>query len=129
MERKTYNVVGAAIVKDDKVLIAQRKDKELSGKWEFPGGKIEKGETPEQALKREIKEELDIDISVHEMISSSYYEYSDYNVELAVYRCTMTDDQEINDTEHSQLKWVKISQIIYEDMADADIPIARALIC
>ena len=52
--RKTYNVVGAAIMMDDRVLIAQRKDKELNGKWEFPGGKIEIGETPEEALQREI---------------------------------------------------------------------------
>ena len=83
----SYNVVGAAIMKDNKVLIAQRRDGELKGKWEFPGGKIEEGETPQQALQREIKEELDIDVSVLNRIDSSYWEYTDRNINLSVYEC------------------------------------------
>lgn len=126
--RKTYNVVGAAIMMDDRVLIAQRKDKELNGKWEFPGGKIEIGETPEEALQREIKEELGIDVSVHERIDSSYCEYKNYNVNLTVFKCTKIDDKDIKDTEHNQLKWIDANKILEEDMADADIPIAESLV-
>ena len=125
--KPTLNVVGAAIMLDGKILIAKRKDDELKGKWEFPGGKIESGETPEQALQREIKEELDIDISVHQLIDVSYCEYKKYNVNLAVYECSYVDGK-INDIEHEELKWVEASKILDEDMADADIPIAESMV-
>ena len=70
-------VTAAIITNDDKILIAQRgKDENLAGKWEFPGGKIEKGETPQQCLKREIQEELELNIEVGEFFGESIYTYS-----------------------------------------------------
>lgn len=125
--KPTINVVGAAILNDDKVLIAQRSDPELKGKWEFPGGKIEPGETPEEALQREIKEELDIDISVHRKIDSSYCEYEKFNVNLSVYECTQLEN-EIHDVEHNAIKWIDANKILEEDLADADVPIAETLV-
>ena len=125
--KPTLNVVGAAIVKDNKVLIAKRKTGELKGKWEFPGGKIENGETPEQALKREIKEELDIDVSVNKLIDTSYYEYKDFNVNLSVYEC-FHEDGTINDIEHEELKWVDANKVDKEDLADADSQIAETFV-
>ena len=75
MKREVF-VVAGAIIKDNKVFSAQRGNKgETKYKWEFPGGKIEKNETPEQALKREFKEELNVDIEVHELITSIVDEY------------------------------------------------------
>lgn len=125
--RPTLNVVGAAIIKNNKVLIAKRKSGELKGKWEFPGGKIENEETPQEALRREIKEELDIDISVNQLIDSSYYEYKDFNVNLSVYEC-IHEEGTINDIEHEELKWVEANKVIEEDLADADSQIAETFV-
>ena len=126
--KPTLNVVGAAIMDDqNRVLIAQRKDGELSGKWEFPGGKIKPGETPQQALAREIKEELDIDVFVQDLIDSSYCEYRNFNVNLGVYRCHQVGG-EIHDEEHQEVKWVEANKLLEEDMADADTPIAETLV-
>ncbi len=123
MEKPIIQVVGAAIINDDgELLCAQRGYGSLIGKWEFPGGKIEPGETPEEAIKREIKEELDIDIEVEELIDENYNEYPDKNINLKVYRCKYVSG-DIKDTEHQALKWSKPEQIESLDWAEADKPI------
>lgn len=122
-ERKTIQVVGAAIINNDnQVLCAQRGYGSLKGKWEFPGGKIENGESDEDALIREIKEELGIDIKVKELIDENYHEYKDSNVNLKVYKCNYVSG-EIHDVEHQSLKWVESKSINELDWADADKPI------
>lgn len=127
-ERKTIQVVGAAIIDDDgKVLCAQRGYGPLKGKWEFPGGKIEKDENAIQALIREIKEELGIVVEVKELIDENYHEYDKSNINLQVYRCKYVSGN-INDTEHQTLKWVEGKKLNELDWADADKPIVETYI-
>jgi 8-oxo-dGTP diphosphatase len=100
-------VTAAILMKDGKVLIAQRaEDQKLGGKWEFPGGKVEFGETPEECLKREIKEELGIDIEVNEFFAESIYQYDTGAIKLLAYKVQWLDG-EYELTEHSQIEWVK----------------------
>ena len=126
IEKQIIQVVGAAIVGENgRVLCAQRGYGPLIGKWEFPGGKVEKGETDQQALAREIKEELGIDIIVQDFIEESYTEYKDKNINLRVYKCKYVSG-EINDTEHQSLKWMKNEELETLDWAEADIPIMES---
>lgn len=127
-DKKILQVVGAAII-DEKgnVLCAQRGYGSLKGKWEFPGGKIENDESDEEALKREIKEELNIDIEVKELIDANYNEYQDFAVNLKVYKCKYLSGK-INDTEHQSLKWVEGKELDKLDWADADKPIVETYI-
>lgn len=123
MEKPVLQVVGAAIINNNgELLCAQRGYGSLIGKWEFPGGKVEKGETDQQALAREIKEELNIVVEVDELIDENYNEYKDKNVNLKVYKCKYVSG-EINDTEHQALEWKKPDTIESLDWADADRPI------
>ena len=85
---KTVRVVAAVIRKDDKIFATQRGYGEFKDGWEFPGGKIEEGETPEQALIREIKEELDTDIRVGDLIDTIEYDYS--NSIIPIFTCLWT---------------------------------------
>ena len=84
---KKIEVVAAIIKKDDFYLIAQRLKGEFSGLWEFPGGKLEEGETPVQALKREIKEEMDIEIYNVQYFETIQYEYPTFHLNMACYFC------------------------------------------
>lgn len=123
MEKPILQVVGAAIINDNgELLCAQRGYGSLIGKWEFPGGKVEIGETDQQALAREIKEELDIEVEVKELIDENYNEYSDKNINLKVYKCKYVSG-EIKDTEHQALEWKKPEAVESLDWADADKPI------
>ena len=127
-EKKVLQVVGAAIINDNgEVLCAQRGYGSLKGKWEFPGGKIEQGESDAEALAREIKEELGINVSVKEMIDENYHEYETFNVNLKVYKCSYVSG-EINDGEHQSLKWVDSKKLNELDWADADKPIVDTYI-
>ena len=123
LEKPVVQVVGAAIINErGELLCAQRGYGSLIGKWEFPGGKVEKDETDQEALIREIKEELDIDVEVEELVDVNYCEYSDKNINLKVYRCKYVSG-EIKDTEHQALKWMKPDNVESLDWADADKPI------
>lgn len=127
-EKKVLQVVGAAIVNENgEVLCAQRGYGSLKGKWEFPGGKIEQGESDAEALAREIKEELGIDVSVKELVDENYHEYETFNVNLKVYKCSYVSG-EINDSEHQSLKWVDSKKLNELDWADADKPIVDTYI-
>ena len=91
IERKHYNVVAAVIEVDGKVLCMQRgktRYSYTSHLWEFPGGKIEPGETPQDALHRELIEEMDLDVEVHEHLATVTHDYPDFTIILAAYRCT-----------------------------------------
>jgi len=125
IEKPVLQVVGAAIFNENnELLCAQRGYGPLIGKWEFPGGKIKSGETDQQALIREIKEELSIDVSVGELLDENYNEYQDNNVNLRVYKCKYVAGK-INDTEHQCLKWCKSDEVEKLDWAEADKPIVE----
>lgn len=120
-------VTAAILKKDGKILIAQRKaEDKLAHKWEFPGGKIKDNETPEQCLKRELKEEFDIKVSVGEFFGSSIYHYDHISIELLVYR-TFWEDGNINLKDHDDFAWVSLDQLGEYDFAPADIPFVNKL--
>lgn len=121
------DVTAAIIVKDDLILIARRgKDENLPGKWEFPGGKIEKGESPEACLKREIKEELNIDIKVGDFLGESIYEYANGAIRLLAYFSTIIEG-EIELSVHDEVRWISIKEFDKFDFAPADIPLIEKL--
>lgn len=82
---KTVNVVAAIIIKDKKIFATQRGYGEFKDGWEFPGGKVEKGETPENAIVREIKEELDTEIKVKEYFDTVEYDYPNFHLSMKCY--------------------------------------------
>lgn len=98
------HVVAALIREGDKIFAAQRGSGEFKGLWEFPGGKIEDGETAQQALAREIREELAIDISVGEKYSTVRYDYSAVRVVMDCFWCTAPSTA-ITLCEHSDMRW------------------------
>lgn len=126
--KKQIKVVGAVIEKNGKILCAQRgQDKSLAGLWEFPGGKIEQNETPQQALEREIKEELLCKVSIKNKIITASYEYDFGIVELTTFFCELIKG-EPKLTEHESIKWLPISELSTLEWAPADIPTIDALV-
>lgn len=121
--KKHIRVVGAVILdKDDKVLCAQRPEgKNLALKWEFPGGKIEEGESASEALIRELEEEMGCRIDVKDKITTTTYEYDFAVVELTTYYSEVISG-EIKLYEHVDMKWLKREDIHTLDWAPADIP-------
>ena len=86
---KTLRVVAAIIEKDEKILIAQRLKGEFAGLWEFPGGKIEEGETPEQALIREIEEEFDTELNIEKYLTTVEHQYDSFYLIMDCFICTI----------------------------------------
>lgn len=125
---KMIDVVGAVIIKNGKILCAQRgEDKSLSYFWEFPGGKIEKGETPQIALKRELYEELRIDVEVSKDIFVEYsYEYDFGIVNLTTIICYLNGDTP-KLTEHADIKWLPPTELEQLNWAPADLPTVNKL--
>jgi 8-oxo-dGTP diphosphatase len=124
-----YNVVAAIIIYDNKILCVQRNSSKydyVSFKYEFPGGKIDPGETREIALLREIKEELEIEVEIAEDFLTVEHEYPDFKITLHSFICkTLTD--KITLTEHIALKWLSADELETLDWAAADIPIINKL--
>lgn len=125
--KKKIEVVAAIIEKNGLYFCAQRADKgELAKKWEFPGGKIEPGETHEQALAREIKEELSADIIVKDFISTVEHEYNSFHLTMHCYSCEVINGNLII-SEHLDAKWATVIEMLDMDFAMADIPILKKL--
>ena len=120
-------VTAAIIIKDNKVLIAQRaSDENLAGKWEFPGGKTEQGETPPECLKREIREELEVDIEVLDFFGESIYAYYNGTIKLMAFWCKWISG-EFTLNVHSNLAWVNRQELDLYDFAPADVPLVDKL--
>lgn len=120
------NVACAIILnKERKILAAQRSfTMSLPLKWEFPGGKIESNETPEQCIIREIKEELDIKISIIRPFTASQYIYPTVTINLIPSICQYVSG-EIFLKEHANYKWLNPNELLDLDWAEADIPIVK----
>lgn len=125
---KDIHVVGAVIVANNQILCAQRgPSKTLPYKWEFPGGKIEQGETPGDALKRETTEELHCQIEVGEQIEHTVYEYDFGVVHLTTFFCKLLEGSPVK-TEHHALEWISQNELSKLDWAPADIPAIEKLV-
>lgn len=120
-------VTAAILIKDGLFLIAKRKKEDkLANKWEFPGGKIEKGETAEECLKREIKEELQINVKIGDFFGESLYYYPQGAIQLLAY-WAYWESGGIELMVHDEYKWVSIKELDYYDFAPADIPLVKKL--
>ena len=122
-------VVAAVIVRDGKVLCVQRPGNAreyISLKWEFPGGKVEVGETREEALVREIREELSVNIEVLEFFMTVEHAYPDFHLTMHVFKCVL-DQGEITLNEHVALKWLSVAELDQLDWAAADVPVVKSL--
>lgn len=116
---KTIEVVAAIIVEEGKVLATQRGYGEFQGGWEFPGGKVELGETLESALKREIKEELDVGIEIATYIDTVEYDYPYFHLTMHCYKCRMLNGL-LKLKEHEAAKWVSQNELKEVDWLAAD---------
>lgn len=129
MDRKHYNVVAAVVFKDGKYFCVRKgrtKYSYTSYKYEFPGGKIEPGETPQEALRRELAEELDYDISVGELLVAVCHHYPDFSITLNAYLCEPLSDG-FTLTEHIDYAWLKLSELCKADWAAADLKVVKRL--
>lgn len=120
---KRVEVVGAVISNDkNEILCALRSQgMSLSGMWEFPGGKIEPGETQQQTLVREIQEELNCTITVGDFVTDYYHEYPNIGVHLHTYYAELASGKP-SPQEHERLEWVPVEKLIELNWAPADIP-------
>ena len=121
------DVTAAILISENKVLIAQRKITDnQGGKWEFPGGKIQGGESPRECLKREMREEFGINVSIGEFFGESTYRYEHGTIKLFAYRASWTDGA-FSLNAHADSRWVYPSQLGNFDYAAADIPFVEKL--
>ena len=123
---KQIEVVAAIIVADGKVLATQRGYGEYKDKWEFPGGKMEAGETPEEALRREIREELAADISVDRFVCTVEHDYPSFHLTMHNYLCHIVSGH-LELLEHEAAKWLDIAHIDTVDWLPADLEILPRL--
>ena len=118
-KQKSIEVVAAIILDKEKVFATQRGDGEFKDGWEFPGGKIEQGETPGQALKREIKEELDIEIEVGKLLETVEYDYPKFHLTMHCFLCTIQSGELVL-KEHEAAKWLTKESLDSVDWLPAD---------
>lgn len=117
---KTIEVVAAIIVKGNKVFATQRGYGEFKDGWEFPGGKIELGESPQEALIREIREELDVDIKVGRLLETVEYDYPKFHLTMHCFICELLSE-EIILKEHEDAKWLAEDELYSVDWLPADV--------
>ena len=120
MVLKTVKVVAAVIKNKDKIFATQRGYGDYKGWWEFPGGKIELGETPQQALIREIREELDTEIAVGDYIDTIEYDYPTFHLSMDCFWCTLVNGN-LTLKEHEAARWLDRNSIESVDWLPADI--------
>lgn len=123
---KHIKVVAAIICKDGKYFATQRGYGEFEGMWEFPGGKIEPGEEPEDALEREIQEELGISIAIGQLLCTTEYDYPNFHLTMHCYLCSMLDG-EIELREHKSSRWLAASTINSVEWLPADKEVVEKL--
>ena len=125
-QRKNINVVAAIIRKGDKIFATQRGYGEWKDWWEFPGGKIEQGETAEEALKREIREELSTEINVDSYLCTVEYDYPKSHLEMHCYMCSLlTDSPHLS--EHEAARWLDNDELDSVKWLPADVEVIKRL--
>ena len=107
---KTVHVAAAVITSNHKIFATQRGYGEFKGGWEFPGGKIEPGERPEDALKREIREELNTKIEVHNPVGTIEYDYSNFHLKMKCYWCSVVSGT-LELLEHEAARWLNKDEL------------------
>lgn len=123
---KTVRVVAAIIRHENKIFATQRGYGEFKDGWEFPGGKIETGETPEQALVREIREELDTEIEVGELIDTVEYDYPNFHLSMDCFWCTVKSGDLVL-KEHEAAKWLAGNELDSVEWLPADKDLIKKL--
>ena len=117
---KTINVVAAVIMNEGRVFATQRGYGEFKDGWEFPGGKVEAGESPEEALRREIREELEVEVNVGDLIDTIEYDYPAFHLSMKCYACTIAGGSP-HLLEHEAARWLSADQLDSVAWLPADI--------
>lgn len=123
---KTIRVAAAIIIHENKIFATQRGYGEFKDGWEFPGGKMEEGETPVQALIREIREELDTEIEVGELFDTVEYDYPAFHLSMDCFLCTVKSGNLVL-KEHEAAKWLSRETLNSVDWLPADIELVKKL--
>jgi 8-oxo-dGTP diphosphatase len=131
-EHETLLVTAAVITHGDRVLVARRaQSHHLAGYWEFPGGKIEDGESPEQCLRRELEEELDVEVEVGELLCRSSHSYDDRTITLLACEAHLPRQvarERLRSNSHDAVRWLAVSELLEIRLAPADRPVVEHLL-
>lgn len=127
-ENKTVKVVAAIIRDGNRILATQRGYGEQKDGWEFPGGKVESNETPEAAIVREIREELNADIEVTGFLTTVEHDYPNFHLSMDCFWARLAEGTEMKLLEHEAAKWLSIENINSVDWLPADIKVVEAII-
>ena len=123
---RTIEVVAAVIVDgEDRILATQRGYGDMKDGWEFPGGKMEAGETPQQALRREIAEELAVDIEVGDLLGTVEWDYPKFHLTMHCYWCRVMDGKQLSLLEHEASRWLTRNQLWSVEWLPADCEVVR----
>ena len=126
-ERVYVKVIAAIIERDGRILIGRRSTGRFIGKWEFPGGKMEAGETPEGCLARELAEELDVEATVGNLFLSNKHLYDHMAVELMTYEAEIVSGEPCL-RDHMEIRWVLPEELVLYDFPEADKPVVEKLV-
>lgn len=128
MESPVIRVVGAIVERNGAVFAARRNaDRSAGGLWEFPGGKVEPGESPEAALRRELQEELNVEATVGQLVDRSLSDIGTARIELSCYAAQFEGDDPTSSSDHDAMQWVPLTELSSLQWAPGDVPLLEAL--